>query len=96
MGKQLKLKTLDKGRKFKCEDCISADTLYANWDNEYFYIKCDCKASMKKEKRRVTVKLSTRNGKVESGSCTCPVGNSAYCNHVMGLLFYLLIIVYIS
>ena len=51
------IKTLDKGRKFKCERYISADTLYTKWDNEYSYVKCECKASMKKEKRRVTVKL---------------------------------------
>ena len=81
------IKTLDKGRKFKCERYISADTLYTKWDNEYFYVKCDCKASMKKEKRRVTVKLNRRNRKVESGSCTYPAGNGAYCKHVMGLLF---------
>ena len=81
------IKTLDKRKKFKCERYVPADTLYTKWDNEYFYVKCDCKASMKKEKRRVTVKLNRRNGKVESGSCTCPTGNSAYCNHVMGLLF---------
>ena len=42
---------------------------------------------MKKEKRRVTVNLNRRNGKVESGSCTCPAGNIPYCNYVMGLLF---------
>ena len=41
---------------------------------------------MKKEKRRVKVKLNRRNRKVESGSCTCPAGNSAYCNRVIGLL----------
>ena len=51
------IKTLDKGRKFKCERYISADTLYTKWDNEYFFVKYKCKASMKKEKRRVTVKL---------------------------------------
>ena len=49
------------------------------------YVKC--KASMKKEKRRVTVKLSRGNGKVESGSCNSPAGNSSYRNHVIGLLF---------
>ena len=27
------IKTLDKGRKFKCERYISADALYAKWDN---------------------------------------------------------------
>ena len=45
------------GKKLKCERYISADTLCTKWDNEYFYVKCECKASMKKEKRRVTVKL---------------------------------------
>ena len=54
---------------------------------QYFYIKRDCKASVKKEKRKVTAKLNRRNEKVKSGSCTCPTGGSAYCNHVMGLLF---------
>ena len=81
------IKTLDKGRKFKYERYISTDTLYTKWDKEHFYVKCDCKASMKKEKRKVTVELNSTNGKVESGSCTCPTRNSAYCNHVMGLLF---------
>ena len=80
------IKTLDKGRKFKCERCISAVTLYTKWDNKYFYVKCDCKASMKKENRRVTVKLNRKKEKAESGSCACSAGNSAYCNHVMGLL----------
>ena len=42
---------------------------------------------MKKDKRRVTIKLSRRNGKTEPGFCTCPAENSAYCNHVMGLPF---------
>ena len=51
------IKTLDKGRKFKYELYISADTLYTKWDNEYFFVKCECKASIKKKKRRVTVKL---------------------------------------
>ena len=81
------IKTLHKGRKFKCELYISADTLHTNWGNEYFDIRCDCKGSIKIEKRRVTVKLNRRNGEVESGSCTCPTGNSAYWNHIMGLLF---------
>ena len=34
--------------------------------------------------------------KVESGSCTCSAGNSAYCNHVLGLLFETAIILYIN
>ena len=38
-------------------------TLYTKWGNDYFYVKCKFKASIKKEKRRVTVKLNRRNGK---------------------------------
>ena len=45
------IKTLDKGRKFKCERYISVNTLYTNWDNEYFFVKCECKAIIKKENR---------------------------------------------
>ena len=44
------IKTLDKGRKFKCERYISADTLYTKWDNKYFFVKCECKASIKKRR----------------------------------------------
>ena len=74
------IKALDKGRKFKPKRYISADTLYRKWDDEYFYVKCECKASTKKKKRRITVKLNRRIGNVGSGSCTCPAGNSTHCN----------------
>ena len=41
---------------------------------------------MKKEKRFVNVSLSISTGEVIEGSCSCPAGNSGYCNHVMALL----------
>ena len=58
------IKTLGKGRKFKCERYISANTLYTKWDNEYFYVNCKSKASMKKEKKRVTLKLKLISSRV--------------------------------
>ena len=58
------IKTLDKGRKFKCERYVSVDTLYTNWDNEYFFVKCECKAIIKKGNRRVTVKLKLISSRV--------------------------------
>ena len=58
------MKPMDKKVKFKYERYISSDTLYTKWDNRYFYVKCQCKASMKKEKRRVTAKLNRRNNKL--------------------------------
>lgn len=49
--------------------------------------KYEDKASMKKEKRRVAVKLNRRDRKVELSFCNCPAGSRGYCNHVMKLLF---------
>ena len=51
---------------------------------KHFFV--EYKASMKRGKRRVIVKLDRRNGKVESGSCTSPAGNSAYFNNIIVLL----------
>lgn len=42
---------------------------------------------MKKDKRNVFVCLNKDSGFVESAKCSCPAGNSGYCNHVMALLF---------
>ena len=80
------IKTLDRGRKFKDERYISADSIFTYVDNSYFYAKCKCKASMKKEYRRVYVQLSQLSAEVERGHCSCPAGLSGYCNHVMALL----------
>ena len=37
------IKTLDKGRKSKCDRYISADILYTKWDNEYFMVNVNVK-----------------------------------------------------
>lgn len=83
------IKTLERGKKFKEERYISADTIFTCWDTEYFKIKALCKASMKKEKRSVFVQLDKTLGEVKSAKCSCPAGKSGYCNHVMALLFEL-------
>lgn len=83
------IKTLERGKKFKEERYVSADTIFTYWDTEYFTIKALCKASMKKEKRSVFVQLDKTLGEVKSAKCSCTVGKSGYCNHVMALLFEL-------
>ena len=80
------IKTLDRGRKFKEERYISADNIFTSTDSGSFYFQCKCKASMKKDFRKVFIKLSQTNGEVQQGYCTCPAGLSGYCNHVMALL----------
>ena len=83
------IKTLDRGRKFKNERYITSDSIFKKCDKGIFYVKGLCKASMKKEKRLVTVKSSTITSKVLDGSCSCPAGKSGYCNHVIALLLEL-------
>ena len=83
------IKTLDRGRKFKNERHITSDSIFTKCDKGIFYVKELCKASMKKKKRSVAVKLSTITSKVLDGSCSCPAGESGYCNHVMALLLEL-------
>ena len=80
------IKTLDRGRKFKNERYLSSDSIFTKWDGNNFHVKCQCKASMKKEKRDVLVALDRSAGNVLSAKCTCPAGQSGYCNHVMALL----------
>ena len=46
-----------------------------------------CHASMKKEKRFVEVNLGRKYSKVISSHCSCPAGNSGYCNHIMAMLY---------
>ena len=83
------IKTLDRGRRFKDERYISADSIFTAVTDTGFFGKGRCKASMKKEIRDVEICLDRMNGVVISAVCTCPAGNSCYCNHIMALLFEL-------
>ena len=82
------IKILDRGLKFKNER-ITSDSIFPKCDAGVFYVKGLCKASIKKEKCSVAVKLSTMTSKVLDGSCSCAAGKSGYCNHVTALLLKL-------
>ena len=81
------IKTLNRGRRFKEERYISADSIFCKEKIDRLLFKCVCKASMKKEMRNVNVEIDKLSGEVICGQCTCPAGQSGYCNHVMALLF---------
>ena len=83
------VKTLDRGRKFREERYISADSIFTKTNGNKFSVKGTCRASMKKDVRSMNVTLDRDTGKVIKAYCTCPAGNSGYCNHVMALLFEL-------
>ena len=82
-------KTLDRGRKFKEERYLSSDTIYTKHDQTHFFVKAQCKASMKKVKRHILLSLNIKTSKVAEAKCNCPAGASGYCNHIMALLLEL-------
>jgi len=83
------IKTLDRGRRFKEERYISSDSVYTASQNNMFYVKAVCKASMKKEFRDIEIVINKLSSNVISAKCTCPAGKSSYCNHIMALLLEL-------
>ena len=83
------LKTLERGRKFKEERYITADSIFTSTQDEVFHVKATSKASMKNEFRQIRLSLSRANGQVDDATCSCPAGLSEYCKHVMALLFEL-------
>ena len=54
---------------------------------DLFKFKGVCYASMMKEKRFVEVHLCRKSSKVKYSHCSCPAGNSGYCNHIMAMLY---------
>ena len=83
------IETLDRGRKFKNARYISSGSIFTKCDKGIFYVKGLCKASMKKEKRSVAVKLITITSKALDDSCSCQAGKSGYCSYMMELLLEL-------
>ena len=79
-------KTSVRGRLFKHERFLSSDSGYTAFNLLYFYVKAQCKASMKKELRNVRIQLCRRAGEVYKATCSCPAAKSGYCSHVMALL----------
>ena len=82
-------KTLVRGRKFKEERFLTADSICTAKTKDLFKVKGLCKASMKKDLRKVFVSINRATSMVSSADCSCPAGKSGYCNHVMALLLEL-------
>ena len=52
-----------------------------------FYVKGKRKVSMKREIRSMDVGINKANCDIIFAKCSCPAGESGYCNHIMALLF---------
>ena len=82
-------KTLVRGRKFKEERFLTADSIYTTTAKNLFKVKDLCKASMKKDLRKVFASINRATSMVSSADCSYPAGKSGYCNHVTTLLLEL-------
>ena len=66
---------------------MNADGIYTRCDDQQFYFKAKCRASMaKREVHDLTVSLDILTGDVKAACCTCKAGKSSYCIHIMALL----------
>ena len=78
-------KTLFRGQKFKVEIFLTADSICTTNNKKLFKLKDLCKASMKKDLRKVFVSINCATSMVSSADCSFNAGKSGYCNHVMAL-----------
>ena len=81
------MKTTDRGKRFKEDRNLSADDVFAANTEKIFNVKGKCKASMKREIRSMEVGINKVNCDIIFAKCSCPAGESGYCNHIMTLLF---------
>ena len=73
-------KTLVRGRKFKEERFLTADSIYTTRTKNLFKVKDLCKASMKKDIGKVFASINRATSMVSSADCSYPAGKSGYCN----------------
>ena len=77
------MKTTDRGKRFKEEIYLSADDVFAANTERIFCVKGKCKASMKREIRSMEVGINKVNCDIIFAKCSCPAGESGYCNHII-------------
>ena len=80
------IKTLVRRRKFKEERFLTTDSIYTTKTKNLFKVESLCKASMKKNLRKIIVSITRAPSMVSSADCSRPAGKSGYCNHVKALL----------
>ena len=86
---QFTIKEIERHRQLSGKTSESAIIKTLDRAKGIFHVNGFCKASMKKEKRSVAVKVSTITSKDLDGSCSCPAGKRGYCNHVISMLLEL-------
>ena len=81
------MKTTDRGKRFEEEGYLSAADVFAANVERIFYVKQKRKASIKREITLIDFGRNKVNCVTIFAKCSCPAGESGYCNDVMVLLF---------
>ena len=79
-------KTLVRGRKFKEERFLTADSIYTTKTKNLFKVKGLCKASTKKDLRKVFISINRATSMVPSADCSCPARKWHYCLNLLTIL----------
>ena len=90
------METTDRGKRFKEERHLTPDDVFAANTEIIFYVKGKCKASIKMEIRSMEVGMNKVNYDIIFAKCSCPAGESGYCNHKWFYCLRLLTIACIS
>lgn len=83
-------KPLQRGKKFVESDHLRNVLVSLTDRKKFFCIKCNVKASYKKNEYDVRVMVNPENGKVIIGECNCKASSLGRCSHVTALLYGLL------
>ena len=75
------METTDCGKRFKEERHLTADDVFAANIETMFYVKGKYKASIKMEIRSMEVGINKVNYDIIFAKCSCPAGESGFCNH---------------
>ena len=80
------IKPAVRGLQFQRERYISSNTVETATDDNFFYVKANCAASMTKDVYTMSLALNLQSGNIEYAHCTCKAGLGGLDNHSMSLM----------
>ena len=79
-------KNFARGSQFVAESFIDVDQIGTKFDDDYFYMKVLCVASLRSKNKWVSLALNRKTGKIEHATCFCEAGAGGLCSHFYALM----------
>lgn len=79
-------KNFARGSQFIAESFIDVDQIGTKFDDDYFYMKGLCAASLRSKNKWVSLALNRKTGKIEHAYCLCEAGAGGLCSHSYALM----------